>query len=54
MEKTGADPMPFIGADHMSDEASGPDDESDETFTDWKLRMAAAHGIKDPDEASIA
>jgi hypothetical protein len=54
IEKNGADPTPFIGADHMSDEASGPDDDSSETFDEWKIQMAVAHGIRDPNEASIS
>jgi hypothetical protein len=30
----------------LSDEASGPEDEADETFEAWKVRMAAAAGHK--------
>jgi hypothetical protein len=30
----------------LSDEASGPQDEDEESFAAWKVRMAAAHGHK--------
>lgn len=29
----------------LSDEASGPEDEEEESFAAWKVRMAAAHGL---------
>ncbi|KAJ7794261.1 hypothetical protein B0H14DRAFT_3497176 [Mycena olivaceomarginata] len=32
---------------HLSDEASGPEDEEQESFAVWKLRMAAKYGIRD-------
>jgi hypothetical protein len=53
-EKNDVDPTLLIGADHMSDEASGPEEDSEEGFMNWKLRMAAAYGIKEPNEGSIS
>ncbi|KAG1781450.1 hypothetical protein EV702DRAFT_1244564 [Suillus placidus] len=44
VQHDGADPSPFVIPDHMSDEASRPEDEA-ETYDDWKQRMATAAGF---------
>ncbi|KAG2113233.1 hypothetical protein DEU56DRAFT_919734 [Suillus clintonianus] len=44
IEKFGVDPVDLVHADHMSDEASGPDDD-DELEDDWKRRMAEKMGM---------
>ncbi|KDQ26374.1 hypothetical protein PLEOSDRAFT_169180 [Pleurotus ostreatus PC15] len=44
------DPTPFIVQEHMSDEASGPEDDTEEHAA-WKLRMAAYKGMDDVDES---
>lgn len=41
------DPEPLIIADHMSDEASGPEDVEVESKEEWKRRMATEHGISE-------
>ncbi|KAG2135436.1 hypothetical protein DEU56DRAFT_737712, partial [Suillus clintonianus] len=42
----GIDPSPLIIPDHMSDEASGPEDaDESETYDDWKRRMATLAGF---------
>jgi hypothetical protein len=38
------DPSPFVIPNHISDEASGPENEA-ETYDDWKRRMATAAGF---------
>ncbi|KAH7923258.1 hypothetical protein BV22DRAFT_967311, partial [Leucogyrophana mollusca] len=43
LKKHGADPTDIIHADHMSDEASGPED--DEPEDTWKRRMADKMGM---------
>ncbi|KAJ7110206.1 hypothetical protein C8R43DRAFT_998177 [Mycena crocata] len=40
--------------DHMSDEASGPEDESQETPANWKRRMARASGHGDSSASALA
>jgi hypothetical protein len=42
------DPTPCMCQEHMSDEASGPEDEDIESKEVWKTRMAVAYGMKDP------
>ncbi|KAJ6572667.1 hypothetical protein B0H10DRAFT_996746 [Mycena sp. CBHHK59/15] len=37
----------------LSDEASGPEDEEEESFAVWKVRIAAAHGHKDLTPAAL-
>jgi hypothetical protein len=44
IEKFGVDPVDLVHADHMSDEASGPEDD-DESEDDWKRRMAEKMGM---------
>ncbi|KAG1749325.1 hypothetical protein EDB19DRAFT_1904837 [Suillus lakei] len=44
VQHDGTDPSPFIIPDHMSNEASGPEDEV-EIYDDWKQRMATAVGF---------
>ena len=52
IEKYGQDPTLLITEQHMSDAASGPEDES-EPRDEWKLRMAEKYGIVDPQPATI-
>ncbi|KAJ7695635.1 hypothetical protein B0H17DRAFT_1131266 [Mycena rosella] len=40
--------------EHMSDEASGPEDESQENFSNWKWQMAAASGHAQITAATLA
>jgi hypothetical protein len=47
------DPTPCMCQEHMSDEASGPEDEGVESKEDWKMRMATAYGMKDPTPLTI-
>ena len=44
IERHGCDPTCLIEDAHMSDEASGPEDE-DEGKDEWKLRMAVECGL---------
>ncbi|KAJ7498343.1 hypothetical protein B0H11DRAFT_1641763, partial [Mycena galericulata] len=39
---------------HLSDEASGPEDEAEETKDAWKVRMAIAHGFADVSPAAMS
>lgn len=41
----GADPDILIVPEHMSDEASGPEDIDAESKLDWKRRMTDHHGL---------
>lgn len=43
MELHGVDPIHVIHADHMSDEASGPEDDG-EAVEDWRRRMSVKKG----------
>jgi hypothetical protein len=46
IEKYGRDPSALLCEQHMSDAASGPEDNSNESRADWKTRMAAEKGIE--------
>jgi len=48
------DPTVCLCQDHMSDEASGPEDEAIESKDEWKMRMAVAYGMKDPTPGVIS
>ena len=43
----------MIYQEHMSDEASGPEDDT-ESLQDWKLRMALSWGIESPEYEVIS
>ncbi|KAL4259476.1 hypothetical protein AB1N83_007668 [Pleurotus pulmonarius] len=48
IEHHGIDPTPFIVQEHMSDEASGPEDDTEPESDDvWKRRMATLKGMGD-------
>ncbi|KAJ7233435.1 hypothetical protein C8J57DRAFT_1729472, partial [Mycena rebaudengoi] len=42
-----------LNEQHLSDEASGPEDEAVESKDAWKVRMAIQHGVKDLSPASL-
>ena len=52
INKHGKDPTPLIYQEHMSDEASGPEDD-EESQDDWKFRMARVSGILVPTDEAI-
>ena len=54
LEKNNVDPTLCMCPDHLSDEASGPEDEDIESKEAWKLRMATAYGMKDPTAATVS
>ncbi|KAF8834834.1 hypothetical protein BDN67DRAFT_1016100 [Paxillus ammoniavirescens] len=41
----GVDPVPVVYADHMSDEASGPEDDTDQSHKEWEMEMATKAGL---------
>ncbi|KIJ14141.1 hypothetical protein PAXINDRAFT_156253 [Paxillus involutus ATCC 200175] len=43
--KYGVDPVPVVYADHMSDEASGPEDDTDQSRKEWEMEMATKAGL---------
>ncbi|KAF9468339.1 hypothetical protein BDZ94DRAFT_781360 [Collybia nuda] len=48
VEEYGVDPTCLLDEKHMSDEASGPEDEDVETKEQWKSRMGSMMGISTP------
>jgi hypothetical protein len=48
IELHGRNPEPLLYQEHMSDEASGPEDGRGESKDGWKLRMARVSGIDSP------
>ncbi|TDL17024.1 hypothetical protein BD410DRAFT_843958 [Rickenella mellea] len=53
-EKHGVDPTVLLCADHMSDEASGPEDGDEEDVNDWKRRMfTATFGTSDTTDVQL-
>ncbi|KIK82478.1 hypothetical protein PAXRUDRAFT_14722 [Paxillus rubicundulus Ve08.2h10] len=45
LAKHGVDPVPIVYAEHMSDEGSRPEDDSDEAKDAWKTDMARKAGL---------
>jgi len=54
IEEHNLDPTPCMCQEHMSDEASGPEDEELESRNDWKIRMAIAYGMKEPTAVTVS
>jgi hypothetical protein len=54
VELHGRDPTGLIFQEHMSDEASGPESKQEESQQQWKMRMAEALGMKEPNVEAIA
>ena len=53
-EKNGVDPTNLLTPDMMSDEASGPEDDDEDSVAEWKRDMAAKAGISGRSDAQLA